>query len=34
MVPFEKLRAETEAAGLRFERWLGESFGYYARFVV
>jgi ubiquinone/menaquinone biosynthesis C-methylase UbiE len=34
MVPFEKLRAEAEAAGLRFERQLGGPLGYYARFAV
>jgi ubiquinone/menaquinone biosynthesis C-methylase UbiE len=32
MVTFEKLRARAEAAGLRFERRLGGSLGYYARF--
>jgi ubiquinone/menaquinone biosynthesis C-methylase UbiE len=32
MVTFDKLRARAEAAGLRFERRLGGSLGYYARF--
>lgn len=34
MVTFEKLRARAEAAGLRFERRLGGSLGYYARFAA
>lgn len=34
MVTFEKLRTRVEAAGLRFERRLGGSLGYYARFAA
>ncbi len=34
MVTFDKLRARAEAAGLRFERRLGGSLRYYARFAA
>jgi ubiquinone/menaquinone biosynthesis C-methylase UbiE len=34
MVRFDSLRKKAEAAGLRFERRLGRSLGYYARFTA